>query len=368
MKDKKIAFGSNLKILRKENGYTRARLAGVLGYSEKTIEKWEFGTALPSVENICKIAGFFKVTIDSLVYDPKREIGYFLAIDGGGTKTEFLLTDLEKREIARLVLGTSNPVDIGIENTKEILRQGIFKVCENVPLSEVSVFAGLAGGITGNNKHLINEFMSGFGFGCFDNGSDTENVLEIALKGQNGVAIIMGTGIIAFSQCDGKRYRIGGWGYHIDKGGSGYNLGSDAMYYALKYKDGRQGSKLLCDLIEKRLGKSLEDSISDIHAKGKAFVASFAPVVFEAYDKGDDTAKEIIDRNIKEVAEMITVGQRFLPEGKGRIVICGGLAHHKDILDEFLIKYLGKEVKVEFGEEAIINGALSLAEKIQREE
>ena len=365
MEKRNLSFGSNLKELRKKNKYTRARLAEVLGFSEKTIEKWEFGKSLPSIETTCRIADFFGVTIDSLIYGSKPEIKYLLAIDGGGTKTEFLLTDINKREIARVVLGASNAVDTGIENTRRILEQGIRKVCEDVSLHEVSVFAGLAGGITGNNKQEINKFLSKFGFGCFGNGSDTESVLEIALEGEDGVAVIMGTGIIAFSQVKDNRHRIGGWGYLIDKGGSGFNIGSEAMNSALKYLDGRKGSKILCELIETKLGKSLPDSIAEIHNGGKAYIASFAPVVFEAYDRGDSFSSEIIDANVREVTEIILAGLKYLPKDNPKIVVCGGLIKRSDILAKYFSKYLGEDRKVIFCNKPVVNGALMLAEKIK---
>lgn len=367
MKEHIAEFGHNLKDLRKKAGYTRVKLAEMLSYSDKSIEKWESGKGVPPLEVVCRIAEIFGVTVDSLVYAQKTEIRYLLAIDGGGTKTEFLLTDANRKELARKILGPSNAVDIGIDKTFEILSQGIREVCRGISLREVSVFAGLAGGITGNNKQKIKDFLSGFNFGAYANGSDTENVLEIALHGGDGVAVIMGTGIIAFAQTDGERHRVGGWGYHIDKGGSGYNIASDAMYSALKYIDGREGSPILKELIEEKLGKSLPDSISDIHSGGKAYIASFAPLIFEAYDRGDKYASEIIDRNIMEVAGIINACLTHLPKGRGKVVICGGLGKRGDILSKFLYKYIPDNAEVQFSSEPVVNGALMLADKMKAE-
>ncbi len=366
MKEHIAEFGQNLKVLRKNAGYTRVKLAEILSYSEKSIEKWESGKGVPPLEVVCRIAEIFGVTVDSLIY-AKKEIRYLLAIDGGGTKTEFLLTDVNKKELARKVLGPSNAVDIGIDKTFEILSQGIREVCSGINLREVSVFAGLAGGITGDNKQKTKEFLSTFNFGAYANGSDTENVLEVALHGGDGVAVIMGTGIIAFAQVDGERHRVGGWGYHIDKGGSGYNIASDAMYSALKYIDGREGSSHLKELIEAKLGKSLPDSIADIHSGGKAYIASFAPLIFEAYDRGDKYASEILDRNIMEVAGIINASLAHLPNERGKVVICGGLGKRGDILSKFLYKYIPDDVEVQFSSEPVVNGALMLADKIKTE-
>ena len=82
----------------------------------------------------------------------------------------------------------------------------------------------------------------------------------------------------------------------IDKGGSGFHFGSDALESALKFIDGRGGSEIILNLIEEKLKKPLPDSLSDIYRGGNAYIASFASVVFEAYEKRDKEAEKILDR------------------------------------------------------------------------
>lgn len=289
------------------------------------------------------------------------EIKYLLGIDGGGTKTEFLLTDLNEREIKRVVLGASNPVNIGIESTQKILGQGITQVCGDNDLRKVSVFAGLAGGISGDNRVLINDFLSGFGFGAYANGSDTDNALEIALNGENGVAVIMGTGIIGYGQLDGARHRVGGWGYLIDKGGSGFAFGADALDSAFRCSDGRGGSGLILELVEELTGKPLAASVPHIYEGGAACVASFAPVVFEACKRGDGEAERIVDRNAEKAAEIIRACCGFVNGKTEKIVICGGLCRQKEILEPALKKHLGEEYHLRFSTAPMVNGAVSLA-------
>lgn len=291
-----------------------------------------------------------------------NRIKYLLGIDGGGTKTEFLLTDLNGKEINRAILGASNPVNAGIENTKAILQNGILQVCESIDCATVSVFAGIAGGISGNNQALINEFLSKFGFGALANGSDADNALETALKGKNGVAVIMGTGIIAYSMLDGECHRIGGRGYLIDKGGSGFHFGSDALNSAFEYIDGRGGSELLLQLVEERLGKPLAESVADIYSGGAAYIASFAPAVFDAFEKGDRDAKMIIDINTAAAAKIIRTACEY--SNSKEAVICGGLCRKQNILKLFLIEHLGKEYSLIFSDEPPINGAVSLAKSL----
>lgn len=290
----------------------------------------------------------------------ENKIKYLLGIDGGGTKTEFLLTDLNKNEINRIVSGTSNPVNIGIEETKSVLKQGISAVCDSLDFAEISVFAGLAGSGAEDIKTEIGNFLGSFGFGAYSSGTDADSAVATALKGENGVALIMGTGIIALSCSHGKNHRTGGRGYMIDKGGSGFCLGSDALNSAFEFLDGRGGSELILKLVEEKLGKNPEDSVPEIYSGGATFVASFAPVIFEAYKSGDADAERILDRNAYEAAKLIKAAHRHVEEND-KTVICGGLSNQKEYLKPFLLRHLGTDFPLVFSDEPIINGAILLA-------
>ena len=288
-------------------------------------------------------------------------IKYLLGIDGGGTKTEFLLTDLNGKEIGRLFFGASNPVSTGIKNTYNILNKGIKEICKGLNPSEISVYAGIAGAKSGDNQTLINTFLSELGFASYNCGSDVDLALEVALKGENGVAVIMGTGIVAYARCGEKLHRAGGRGYMIDKGGSGFHFGSDALNSAFEFIDGRGGSETILKLVEKKLGKSLEASVGEIYGGGTAFVASFAPAVFEAFGLGDVAASQIIDRNAYEAAKIINGARKFLNNNDNKIVVCGGLCKQKEILYPYLTKYIEGDFSLEFLKEPMVNGAVSLA-------
>lgn len=289
-----------------------------------------------------------------------NRVKYLLGIDGGGTKTEFLLCDLNGIEIRRLFLGGSNPVNKGIENTFAILGEGIAQVCNGLNVGEISVFAGIAGSKSGENQRLINEFLSHFGFASYGCGSDIDLALEAALKGEDGTAVIMGTGIVAYARSGERLHRAGGRGYMIDKGGSGFHFGSAALNSAFEFIDGRAGSEIIFNLVEEKLGTKLETAVADIYSGGTAYVASFAPVVFEAFNLGDSAACEIIDRNAYEAAKVINGVRRVLNNCGKKIVVCGGLCRQKEILEPFLLKYIEGEVSLEFLDEPMVNGAVLL--------
>ncbi len=296
-----------------------------------------------------------------------KSIEYLLGIDGGGTKTEFLLTDVRGREIKRIFLGGSNPVNVGIKNTCDILNEGINEICRGLHREKISVFAGIAGAKTGDNERQINDFLSSFGFSSYACGSDIDLALELTLSGANGTAVIMGTGVVAFSRNGEKFYRTGGRGYMIDKGGSGFHFGSAVLHEAFCAIDGRGGSKTILGLVEEKLGCTLEKGAGEIYKGGPSFIASFAPVIFRAYNLGDEKAAEIIEFNAKEVAAVISGALKISENTDKRVVICGGLAKQKEIICPFIKKYLENDVSLSFNCEPMVNAAVTIAKKLSGE-
>ena len=68
---------------------------------------------------------------------------FYLGIDGGGTKTELALADQQGNIIKNLFAEGCNPMDVGIEKTKQILKAAIYEICGDIPLARVKVFAGI---------------------------------------------------------------------------------------------------------------------------------------------------------------------------------------------------------------------------------
>lgn len=107
----------------------------------------------------------------------------------------------------------------------------------------------------------------------------------------------------------------------------------------------------------------MSDIISDIYSGGITEVAAFAPIAFEAYEKGDSSAAEILDKNAFEIALIIRTCCDDLDENDRKIVLCGGLCNQKEILGPLISKHLGDGYDVEFLHEPMVSGAVSLAMK-----
>ena len=55
--------------LRKEKRFSQLKVAEELGVSRQAISRWEVGTALPSTDNLVKLAKIYEVSVDYLMSD-----------------------------------------------------------------------------------------------------------------------------------------------------------------------------------------------------------------------------------------------------------------------------------------------------------
>lgn len=269
-------------------------------------------------------------------------MGLIIGIDGGGTKTDFLVCDETGRCLKRFQKGPSNPIDIGMEQCIALLKSGIKEITETFPETDIcSVYAGLAGGMSGNNKQLIHtQLMRMFPEETIiGNDTDAMNQMIYECEGRDAGAIIAGTGSVGISKKADELKFFGGYGYLLDRGGSGYDYGRDALYYALCDVDGRREKTLIRNLIEERIG-DIKKHIPDIYAKGKPYIASFAPVVFEAYKQGDAAAEEIIKANTKELADLFNRIAWHQQKEACDVVLAGSVFKSFYIIEKYLYDYL----------------------------
>ena len=257
---------------------------------------------------------------------------YLLGIDGGGTKTRFKLTGSAGNTVRETVLGPSNPNDIGLEKALETLCSGIKTVLGDIPAETVYAYAGIAGAAAGTNRTAVCACLQELGFAGSDAGGDIENILSAGLDGHDGMILILGTGICAFSVKDGIRYRTGGWGYLLDQGGSGYNYGCDVLNAYYTAIDHTGSETLLSGMVEQKSGLDSGQLLTKIYELGKPYIASFASLVFEAAELGDQTAQAIVARNIHETVRIIKTGLRPFNGRSVPIVLSGGLTENRKLI------------------------------------
>ena len=60
-------FGENLKMLRKQKGFSQEELAVRLHVVRQTISKWEKGLSIPDAEMLIRLAEILEVSVSELL-------------------------------------------------------------------------------------------------------------------------------------------------------------------------------------------------------------------------------------------------------------------------------------------------------------
>lgn len=269
-------------------------------------------------------------------------VSYYIAVDGGGTKTDFALIDEEGRLLARERRGPSNYQNVGPEKCVALLRDGIAALLGSRALRASDVTAaclGLAGLDTDQDALAYDEILDR----VFDEPvahirkeNDCFVALHSGTLGGAGIGLIAGTGSMAIA-CNerGERARSGGWGHRFGDEGSGFFIGREAIVRSLMARDGRGPATDLARRIEEATGTRLFDLVTQYNTQypGPDKIAALAPVVDAAARDGDAVARAILVEAASELAAAVrAIMARLDFEGRPpRVVLCGG-AFHSDLL------------------------------------
>lgn len=324
-----LLIGKRIREMRKEKDITQNEFAEVLHVSFQAVSNWERGVAPPDLDNLYRIARYFGVLVDDLLRPAPGRL--LLGVDGGGTKTEFVVATEEGNVLKRLVYGGSNPNDIGVKKTAALLSDGIREILTEFP-SVCSVFCGISGAAAGDNRGKILDALTER-YPMLRIAVETDSANLFASDDSADMAVISGTGSVVYVKRENRLTRVGGWGYLIDSGGSAYDIGLDALRTALQEEDSLKTPCRMSQLLREKLGApTVWDAVGKIYAEGKSYIASLAEVAFLAYREGDTEAERVISRNAARLAELLNIGIRQYG-ARSRAVVGGGIfEHHGDIM------------------------------------
>lgn len=263
-----------------------------------------------------------------------EETVWMIAVDGGGTKTEFLLFNSDGDIVRRNVLPGTNPNMIGVEETISILREGIDEMLATRP-NVKSVFVGSAGFSTGNGEQVEKALRTIYPELRIQCESDMYNAVISVVEEGPCIASICGTGGVVLTYDKGKINRVGGgYGGLFEKSGSGYNIGKDAICTALEERDGFGEKSLITKLVEEKIGGPVFQRIHEIYGQKSVYgyMASFAPLVFEAYGQGDAVAERILNENAERLSFLIGYAAKTFASEKPIVALAGSLYRQEAFL------------------------------------
>lgn len=330
------AIGNRIKALRLERGLTQSRFAEAMWVSFQAVSNWERGIAPPDLENLVRIASFFGVLVDDLIRE--KGDGLYLGIDGGGTKTEFVVTSSEGHVVKQLRRGGCNPNDIGISKTISLVCDGVRDALVEYPTIK-AVFCGIAG-ITASNhrERLAGELAGRYPQLQIEVRNDAANLFS--LDDNADMTVISGTGSVVFARRDDQYIRIGGWGYLLDRAGSAYDMGREAIRLALEEEDLKKPVSALTELLRQRMGTdTVWEHVGQIYKGGKPYIAGFAATVFEAYAQGDEHAAAIVDESARALANLLNAGVELYGVRPFAVASGGIFEHYGEIMMNHMRAY-----------------------------
>ena len=141
--------------------------------------------------------------------------------------------------------------------------------------------------------------------------SDVLPILAAGTPNCCGIALISGTGSIAFGRSeDGRTKRCGGWGYLLGDEGSGYGVGRSALAHALRDLETEAVWRpdSLTEAIVSALGaKCVTDVTKAVYTSddSRSFIASLSRIVAVKGEEGEKNAEAILDGAASELAELV---------------------------------------------------------------
>lgn len=278
----------------------------------------------------------------------------YLGIDGGGTKTKAMLVDQNMRVLAVSEQGPSSIRTVPIEVSIQHINQAIQDCRKQAPDTEITgVFAGL-GDVTGAEDgamvtaHLRQ--LAGLQTANIAVKNDVYNAHAGALEGAAGIAIIIGTGSVAFGVDEqGRSHRAGGYSYKEGDLGSAYGLGKQALSVLGKALDNRVSASPLTDALKAHFNlSSFMDVVAmyDATYTARTEVADLAKLVTRYAKDGDPNALAIIETATDELLLMIKAVDKSLSLENKAIGIIGSLGNadspHRD---RFIAKVLAYDAR-----------------------
>jgi N-acetylglucosamine kinase-like BadF-type ATPase len=246
----------------------------------------------------------------------------YVGIDAGGTGTRAAVAAADGTLLAVSEGGPSGTV--GGAEGQRLLRSRLAWVLEPLESETRSrpcvVHLGMRGlSIADRRAAAIAELKQRLPQARVEVSSDAAIALSGGLAGRAGVAVLAGTGSIAFAtRADGSEVRSGGLGYLVGDEGGGYWLGREAIAASLRSLDGRGPRTLLGDRLRRTLGlASVSDLVGWLYQGSDQVprVARLAPQVARAAAEGDAVAREVVERAAGFLVELaVSAAQRAWPE------------------------------------------------------
>lgn len=277
----------------------------------------------------------------------------YLAVDLGGTKTEYVLAD-EAKELARVRGGTIKRMRTDASTAEQNFETAIteLEVRSGRSVREVTRSCVGAAGVT---VPLVTDWIRKI-FAEHVGGSlilvgDVEIALDGAFFGGPGVLVMAGTGSnVAGRTAAGRLTTAGGWGPALADQGSGARIGQQALRdAALAYDEGRE-TRLLPAILQAWNLKNFDELVAYANQIPSPDLTRLAPVVTACADAGDLVAQRVLRREAEELAHLAQIVIERLRREDSRsawvpdLAFTGSILEHVPAIREGIVEILRQEL------------------------
>ena len=245
-----------------------------------------------------------------------------LGVEGGGTKTAWVLTEHDGGELRILDQGKLPSSNFRLA-TPERLRAIFSELPKQI--DRAGVF--LAGCGTGEDRQLLSRLCAEIWPAAkIITGSDRDSGLAAALGHGDGIVVNAGSGSSVTGRRDDKIEKAGGWGHILGDAGGGYFISVQALRLILREYDLHRGEVQFTAKILHALSlNNLDELVRWAQTADKMEIAMLAPVVFEAAAKGDAQVVEVLEEGARALTEYTEAVATRLHLLAPKVILIGGL-------------------------------------------
>jgi N-acetylglucosamine kinase-like BadF-type ATPase len=302
---------------------------------------------------------------------------FLLAVDGGGSKTEFCLYDCATGDARHFFSGSTNYKISQPNADQEAFREGMARVFRGTGIGMAQI-RGMVMGMAGvdapeDHAHYL---RIGLSAGIPQEKIYVCNDSELAFYAKGtppGLCIIAGTGSVSTGvAADRRTARSGGWGSPISDEGSGGWIGIQVLCGLLRYCDGYgEHRQVFGDLRDHFGAPSFEELPGILSRIGMQEIAAVARMVMDRADGGDPYCEELVHRAAHLTAEIacsVYAKLQFDRESSVDVVMAGSLfkcpAYRRKFLES--LKRIAPKENLRFCQEVSspVLGGIALAKAL----
>lgn len=246
-----------------------------------------------------------------------NKIPVFICIDAGGTTSKINIYDLDGNVLQKSLVGVGSPAitkDLEFKTLDVEIERLINKYQDTYSVQNITM--GISGlGVVPVVEDVVKIFENKYHIPTIIVNDAVIALYSIVAKSpidivQNkcpaGILVLGGTGSAICGIKNGKMHLVGGWGHFIGERGSAYALVHQACLRMINRYENKEDLLLLDETLLKAMGINTPPQLKSVfYLKNKGEIASFASIVSEFADEGNEEAKEVVYEEAKAIVKGI---------------------------------------------------------------